>query len=67
VQVEAGDERNVRADQGSHPAQHLALAIVKALADHGAVQVEIDPVEGHAAFSPANNPAMISSKGVAVT
>ena len=44
VQIEAGDDRNAIADQAPHARQELALAVVEVLGDHGAVEVEIDPV-----------------------
>jgi hypothetical protein len=57
VQVEAGDERNVRADQGSHASQQPRLRRRReALADHGAVQIEIDPIEGQRGFQPGQQP-----------
>ena len=45
VEVEARDERHVRPDRGAHAPEHLAFAVIEAFADHGAVQVEINPVE----------------------
>ena len=45
VQVEADDERNLRADRSAHAPQQLAFAVIVMLGDHGAVQVEIDAVQ----------------------
>ena len=45
VQIETGDDRNAIAHQASHARQELALAIVEMLGHHGAVEVEIDPVQ----------------------
>ena len=44
MQVQAGDERNIRADDVPRAAQQLALAVLQMLCDHGAVQVQIDGV-----------------------
>ena len=46
VVVEADGDRHVRADGGAHAAQQLALAVLERLADHGAVQVEVDGIDG---------------------
>ena len=44
VQVDAGDERDVRPDRRPHAAQDLALPVIEVLAHHRAVQVQVDPV-----------------------
>ena len=45
MRVEADGQRQVRPDHGADPAQQLALRIVEADRDHGAVQFEVDAVE----------------------
>ena len=45
VKIEADDEGQVGADDAAHPAQQLAFAVLEMVAHHGAVQVEINPVE----------------------
>ena len=45
VQVQADDDRQVRAQAVAQAAQQLALAVLVRLADHRAVQVEVEAVE----------------------
>ena len=45
VQVEAGDDRQLRPDDRAQPRQQLAFAVVGVLGHRGAVQVEVDRVE----------------------
>ena len=52
MQVEAGNDRDPRPGQRANPRQQLALGVVEMVGDRGAVQVEVDRVEG-AAFERA--------------
>src|SRR3546814_13126678 len=45
MQVEAGDDGYIWAYNCTNTAQDLALAVLMALGDHGAMQVEIDRVD----------------------
>ena len=48
MQVQAGDHRHPRADDGAQPRQQLAFGVVGVFGDGGAVQVEVDGVEAAA-------------------
>jgi hypothetical protein len=48
VQVQAGDDGQVGADQRAQPAEQLAFAVVGMLGHRGAVQVEVDAVQAAA-------------------
>ena len=43
--VDAGDHRNVGANDCPHPAQQLPFAVVMRLGHHGPVQIQIDAME----------------------
>ncbi|MGY4596467.1 hypothetical protein ACVWXL_004213 [Bradyrhizobium sp. GM22.5] len=45
VEIEAGDQRNVLADDAAHARENLAFAVVEMFRDHRAVQIEIDGVD----------------------
>ena len=46
MQVKADDQRHLRPDRPAYPGDQLALPILQVLRHHGAVEVEIDRVEG---------------------
>ena len=46
VQVEARHDRHVRPHHATHAREDLAFAVVEMLGDHGAVEVEVDAVDG---------------------
>ncbi len=45
VQVEADDQRQIRADHFAHAGENFAFAIVEVLGHHRAVQIEINRVQ----------------------
>jgi hypothetical protein len=52
VEIEARNDRNAVADQGTDAAQQLALAVFEMRRDHRTVEVEIDTVERPRAVAP---------------
>ena len=53
VQVESDDDRAVGSEDGADAAQKIAFAVVDALDDHGAVQVQQRTVDRHGGFEVA--------------
>ena len=46
VEVEARDDRKIRADHSAQSTQQFTVCIVDVLSDHGAVQVQVNRVDG---------------------
>ncbi len=57
VQVEAGDDRHAGTDNLAHARQQFALAVVEVLADHRAMQVEIDAIDRSGPVQPVDQVA----------
>ena len=55
MQIETCHQWYLRPNGGAHPLEQLAFAIFEMFGDHGAVQIEIDSVEGRAASMPASS------------
>ena len=47
MHIEADHDRHIGADTCAHPGQYFAFPIGVGLGDHGPVQIQINPVEGH--------------------
>jgi hypothetical protein len=45
VEIQAGDNRHRRADHPTQPREQFSFAVVEVLTHHGAVEIQVNPVE----------------------
>ncbi len=64
MHIQADDDGHVRADARPQAAQQLAFAVLMRIRDHGAMQIQIDAVDGAGSFDAAADDLAQAIEGV---